>query len=238
MYALIRINVRTKRWNDMTKTTNLRKIPLFRDLSGHHIDILTTCSQSRSFKAGDILWIRGENAGAFHVVQSGRIKIFRSSPEGKEQTMYLFGPGEPFCLCSGFDNDGTQPASAMALEPSIVLSIAWDCLSKATKHDPLLLQKIIQILSRRLKDAMDMVDSLSLREIPSRLALFLLQSCEPETGTVTFQVSQREIAKIIGTTPETLSRVLKRLVGEKIITTADKTITIIDKKKLLNLAGD
>lgn len=222
----------------MPPTTNLTHIPLFRDLSAQHRDILTACAQSRSFKTGDILWIRGENAGAFHIVQSGRIKIFRSSPEGKEQTMYLFGPGEPFCLCSGFDTEATQPASAMALEASTVLSIAWDCLSRATEQDPLLLQKIIQILSKRLKEAMDMVDSLSLREIPSRLALFLLQSCESETGTVTFQVSQREIAKIIGTTPETLSRVLKRLVGEKIITAAEKTITIIDREKLLNLAGE
>jgi CRP/FNR family transcriptional regulator len=85
---------------------------------------------------------------------------------------------------------------------------------------------------------MDMVDALSLREIPSRLALFLVHSCGQDKGTVTFEVSQREIAKIIGTTPETLSRVLKRLADERIIATAERTVTVLDRKRLLELAGE
>ncbi|WP_462325404.1 Crp/Fnr family transcriptional regulator [Desulfoplanes sp.] len=220
----------------MIDPTTIRHIPLFKDLSEEHIRALASCAHSRTYNSGDILWMRGETAGSFHVVLKGTVKIFRSSIEGKEQTMYLFGPGEPFCLCSGFAPEAVQPASAMALARAAVLSMSWDCLSKTTIEHPHLLLKIIQILSRRLKKAMDMVDALSLREIPSRLALFLIQTCDHECGTVTFQVSQREIAKIIGTTPETLSRVLKKFVDQGIVTTADRTVTVIDRERLVERA--
>jgi CRP/FNR family transcriptional regulator len=222
----------------MIEPQTIANIPLFRDLSREHIDLLASCARSQTYRTGDILWMRGETAGSFHIVLMGRVKIFRSSSEGKEQTVYLFGPGEPFCLCSGFDSRSVQPASAQALEPTRVLSLAWECLSRTTIEHPLLLLKIVQILSRRLKEAMDMVDALSLREIPSRLALFLVHSCGQDKGTVTFEVSHREIAKIIGTTPETLSRVLKRLADERIIATAERTVTVLDRKRLLELAGE
>jgi len=220
----------------MIEPATIRHIPLFKDLSEDHIRALASCARSRTCKSGDIIWMRGEPAGSFQVVLQGTVKIFRSSLEGKEQTVYLFGPGEPFCLCSGFDPEAVQPASAMALEKTTILSMSWDCLSKTTTEHPHLLLKIIQILSRRLKEAMDMVDALSLREIPSRLALFLIQTCDHECGSVTFQVSQREIAKIIGTTPETLSRILKRFTDQGIVTTKDRTVTIVDRKRLVELA--
>jgi CRP/FNR family transcriptional regulator len=176
---------------------------------------------------------------SFYVVISGQLKLYRSSPEGKEQTLQLLGPGDPFGLCTAFVTD-SFPASAMAIEESSVLLIPGTVMEATARQEPALLFNIIQILSQRLKDSMTLIESLALKEIPGRLASFLRHSL-PRDATdkktsVELTISQRELAKILGATPEALSRALRKMANDGILATAGRVITILDHKALEQLA--
>ncbi len=176
---------------------------------------------------------------SFYVVISGQLKLYRSSAEGKEQTLQLLGPGDPFGLCTAFATD-SFPASAMAIEDAAVLLIPGTIMESIARQEPALLFNIIQILSQRLKDSMTLIESLALKEIPGRLASFLRHSLPRDSSdkktAVKLTISQRELAKILGATPEALSRALRKMAKEGILSTSGRIITILDHKALEQLA--
>jgi CRP/FNR family transcriptional regulator len=183
--------------------------------------------------------LESDQVRAFYLVISGRVKIYKSSAEGKEQTMYIFGSGEPFCLRTAFA-DEPFPANAQALEDSLVLAVPSAQMEKLARTQPTLMFNMVTVLSRRLKESMQLVESLALKEIPERLAAFILHTLDlsgrGEAKDLTLDITQRELAKILGATPETLSRVLKRLAEDEIISIKGRTILIHDRQALEELA--
>jgi len=173
------------------------------------------------------------------VVISGQLKLYRSSAEGKEQTLQLLGPGDPFGLCTAFATD-SFPASAMAIVESAVLLIPGTIMETTARQEPALLLNIISILSQRLKDSMTLIESLALKEIPGRLASFLRhllpKNAKSKNTVLELTISQRELAKILGATPEALSRALRKMAIDGILKTAGRIITVLDHKALEQLA--
>lgn len=222
----------------MTIEDRLRALDLFRDLPEESFQMLASCAVEHRFRAGQSLWAKGERIKAFHVVGSGQVKMFHLSPEGREQILYLFGPGEPFCFCSAFDEDRTMPANAAAVDDCSIFVFPWSCLEEVSNRDAGLLFRIVQLLSRRLKQTMALVESLALREIPGRVALFLLQGTAQGQDRLHLTVSHRELAKMLGTTPETLSRTLKKMAGMELVRTEGREIRILDRSRLEELAGE
>ena len=218
----------------------LRSLPLFNGLSSDQLRILDHCARHKTYNAGDLIASENETMQALYIVAEGKIKIFKSSAEGKEQTIYLFGPGEPFCIYSAF-TDHIFPASAMALEKSSILVFPRDIIQDMAQNGPALLFNILIVLSRRLKECMGLIETLALKEIPQRLASFLLHSTTTEKGekkdTLQMSITQRELAKILGTTPETLSRVLRKMVSDRIIAMEGRIIRILSRQDLERLAS-
>jgi CRP-like cAMP-binding protein len=131
----------------------------------------------------------------------------------------------------------------MAIEDAAVLLIPGTVMEATAKQEPALLFNIIQILSQRLKDSMALIESLALKEIPGRLASFLRHALSIDAAdkknTVELTISQRELSKILGATPEALSRALRKMANDGILSTSGRTITILDHKALEKLAdGD
>lgn len=208
----------------------LKTLPLFAGVPEDQLAALADAARVRSYAAGELIVGEDENPRGFFVVVSGRVKLFKLSPEGREQTVYAFGPGEPFCLCSVFEGE-RFPANAAALEPSRVLVAPPDVFEAVARAEPSLLFNILLVLSRRLKEAMTLVESLSLKEVPQRVAAYLLQA-PAEGGVVDLPVTHRELAKIVGTTPESLSRSLKRMAGRGLVSVAGRRIAILDREGL------
>jgi CRP/FNR family transcriptional regulator, dissimilatory nitrate respiration regulator len=222
---------------DITK--QIKDIGLFAGVSPEKISSLVAQATYKKFKQGEMVIGEADPIRFFYVVISGQLKIYRSSAEGKEQTLQLLGPGDPFGLCTAFATD-SFPASAMAIEESSVLLIPGTVMETVARQEPALLLNIISILSQRLKDSMTLIESLALKEIPGRLASFLRHSL-PRNATnknisVELTISQRELAKILGATPEALSRALRKMVSDGILSTAGRTITILNHKALEQLA--
>ncbi len=157
----------------MNNLEQFRKIPLFDDLDEHALKSLADRAQIQRYAPDERIISQADNVQAFFVVLSGRVKIFRSNAEGKEQIMYIVGQGQPFCFCTAFTNH-PYPVNVNALEQSTVSSIPAQHMEDIALKEPLLLLKIMQILTRRLLDSMNMIESLSLHGITKRVASFLL----------------------------------------------------------------
>ncbi len=223
----------------MEITNQIKDISLFQGVSPEKLRLLVAQATYRKFKQGEMVIGEADPIRSFYVVITGQLKLYRSSAEGKEQTLQLLGPGDPFGLCTAFATD-SFPASAMAIVESSVLLIPGTIMETTARQEPALLLNIISILSQRLKDSMTLIESLALKEIPGRLASFLhhlsLKDVKDTNTVLELTISQRELAKIIGATPEALSRALRKMVNDGIISTAGRMITIMDHKALEQLA--
>jgi len=224
----------------MDITNQIKDIGLFQGVSSEKIRLLAEQATYKKFKPGEMVIGETDPIRSFYVVISGQLKLYRSSAEGKEQTLQLLGPGDPFGLCTAFATD-SFPASAMAIVESAVLLIPGTVMEATARQEPALLFNIIQILSQRLKDSMTLIESLALKEIPGRLASFLshslpIKDTADKKTSVKLTISQRELAKILGATPEALSRALRKMTNDGILSTAGRVITILDRKALEQLA--
>jgi len=217
----------------------LKSIPLAQGLGEDQINTLAKSAKQEFYPSGRIIVDEYDHAQTFYIVKSGKVKMFKSSPEGKEQTLYIFNEGEIFCLCASF-SDSIFPASAIALSDCTVLAFANEVMKTLAHKDPAILFNILFLMSCRLKDSMALIESLSLKDIPQRLASFLVvsgsQNKVPEGGDIELAITKRELSKILGTTPETLSRVLKKMADDGIIRIQGRYIKTIDNLALTRLA--
>jgi len=226
----------------MEITKQIRHFTLFQGLSEENLSLLVSKALHKKVKQGDLLIGETDQVRAFYVVTAGQLKLYKSSSEGKEQTLSLLRPGDPFGLCTAFATE-SFPANAMALEESAILIIPGELMENVAKKEPVLLLNIIQILSQRLKDSMTLVESLSLKEIPSRLSAFILHELSRESGEnknrLELTITHRELSKMLGATPEALSRTFKKLSTDKILALEGRVITVLNRKAMETLAeGD
>lgn len=214
----------------------LRHIPLFEGLPDGQLRVLAGAARQKDVRQGRTIFEEAELSHGIYLVVWGRVKIFKSSPEGREQTIFVFGPGELFCLTAFADE--LTPAGATALEDVRILFFPAEVMQGIARMEPDLLFGLMLALSKRLKESLTLIESLSLKEIPQRLASFLIHALDSEGdgGRLTLRFSQRELAKIIGATPETLSRVLRRLSEDSILTVEGRVFTIIDRPGLQAMA--
>ena len=217
----------------------MQKLDLFQGVPAEKLKTLAERSRYRTYRAGEMFIGETDPAHAFYVIVTGQVKLYKSSPEGKEQTLYLLRPGDPFGMCTAFAID-SFPANAMALEESGILMIPGPVMETVATSEPRLLLNIIQILSDRLKESMTLIESLSLKEIPQRLASFLLHALtrngDSEINRLELTITQRELAKILGATPEALSRAVRKMSNAGILAMDGRTIRILDRKALEELA--
>ena len=226
----------------MDVLTLMHDVALFHGIPTEQLRYLADRTTYRMLKAGNMVVGETDFVRAFYIVVSGQLKLYKSSQEGKEQTLYLLGPGEPFGMCTAFATD-SFPANAMALEESAVLIIPGPVMETVATKEPTLLLNVIQVLSNRLKESMALIESLALKEIPQRMASFLLHSLGKEgrdgKSHVQLSITHRELAKILGSTPEALSRALKKMANDGLLTVDGRTIGVLDRNGLEALAeGD
>ncbi|WP_319759746.1 Crp/Fnr family transcriptional regulator [Maridesulfovibrio sp.] len=209
----------------------ISKFAIFSGLKKEQLEKIALHATVSEVPKKKIFFSEDNSSKGLHILLSGKVKLFKISDDGKEQTIFVFGPGEPFCLCSVF-SDGVLPANIGALEDSRVLFIKPAEYEKLAQEDPTILMHMMRIMSRRLKDAMEMIDSLALKQVPSRLAAYFLT--REKNGLVEMDISYRELSKIIGITPEALSRAMKKMAAGGLISVDGSEIRIEDISKLIN----
>jgi len=219
--------------------TILATVPLFSSLSREQLTTLENNSAVLKLDKGQVVFFEGAEAKGLYVLLSGQVKIYKSSPEGKEQILHVLPPGEPFAEVPMFTG-GKFPANAMAIQPSTVLYTEKSVLTRLMERDAGLAMAMLAALSQRLRQMATMIGQLTLREVPARLAAYLLhQASEKESETFVLDMSKGNLAGFLGATREALSRALAKLEDQGFIAMDNRTITIVDRDRLTELAeGD
>lgn len=223
----------------MNMIDQLASIPLFQSLPVEHIKDLATIVVRRTFRKGQTIFSEGDEGNSFYVVVSGRVKIFKCSSEGKEQILHIFSPWEPFGEVPVFSGENF-PAHAEALEESGVFFFPREAFIGLIRRNPSLALNMLAVLSRRLRKFTVLIEDLSLKEVPGRLAAHLLYLSERKEGTghLVLDISKGQLASLLGTIPETLSRILSRMSREELIrSNGPRCIQILDREGLEGMAS-
>ena len=222
---------------DKTITKQIEQVGLFAGLSSSQRERLADISLVRSCSRGQALFSEGDRADSLYIVLEGRVKIFKLSLEGKEQILHIVDAGEPFgevALFSGI----SLPAYAEAHSDCRLLVVPREALMAVIREDPSVAFSMLSVLSMRLRRFVNLIEGLSLREVPGRLASYLLFLSSRHDGKDDFKLdmSKGHLASFLGTTPETLSRILGRMEAADIIRGRGSRITIVDRSQLTALA--
>jgi CRP/FNR family transcriptional regulator len=212
--------------------------PLFAGLPADQHRALAGIAIERSFDKGETIFLEGGEAVGFYIVVSGRVKIYKLSMEGKEQILQVFGPGEPFAEAVVFAGQ-RFPAHAEALDAMTALFFPRrEFIDLVTRHSSLALNLLAE-LSRRLHRFANLIEELSLKEVPGRLAAHLLYLSERQgdSDDLILELPKGQLAALLGTIPETLSRIIARMVREGLIESRDtRQVRILDRASLEELA--
>ena len=215
---------------------HVSSIPFFEELPDEQIEDMCMIVADQVFHRGQIVFSEGDDGTGFYVVISGRVKIFKLSPEGKEQILHIFGPGDPFGEVAVFSGQHF-PANAEAMESSRIFFFPRDSFSDLIKKNPSLALNMLAILSKRLRRFANLIDDLSLKEVPGRLAAHLLYLSGQTEGSEQLELSitKTQLASLLGTIPETLSRILGKMSKQGFIESDGRQIKILDRKALEEL---
>ncbi|MFW6011270.1 MAG: Crp/Fnr family transcriptional regulator [Desulfosalsimonas sp.] len=210
---------------------------LFSGLPEEDIDALLEIAVEKTVSTGEIIFSEGDPGKGFYVTIEGLIKIYKLSADGKEQILHMFGPGEPFGEVPVFSGKAF-PASAEGIKKSRVLFFPRNNFRDLITRKPSVAMNMLAVLSGRLRNFTVQVENLSLKEVPARLAgYFLLQSEEQNNkDTITLNISKGHLASFLGTIPETLSRMLKKMSEQGLIEVEGRKIHILDRQGLEDLA--
>ena len=212
-------------------------IPLFKGLAKEQLDEVVNSMADQTFDRGQTVLSEGEVAEGFFVLVQGKVKIFKLSTEGKEQILHFVGQGESFGEVPMFSG-GRFPASAETTEKSRIFFFPRAAFLNLIGTDPTLAMNMLADLSKRLRQMTRLVEELSLKEVPSRLAAYILYlSSENESDDVGLDITKGQLASLLGTIPETLSRILGKMSAQKVISVQGRKLKILDRTILEDLAA-
>ena len=219
----------------MKKEDIIKSTSLFEGLSGEEVETISKLIFEKKYGKGETIFFEGDEADGFYIVSSGQIKVFKMNPMGKEHILHIFGPGEPVGEVPVFSKQ-PFPANAEALVKSSTLFFPRKDFVALIENNPSIALNMLAVLSRRLRQFATQIENLSLKEVPARLAGYLLYIAKEQKneGVVELPVSKGQLASLLGTIPETLSRIFARMSDEGLIQVDGRSITILDRQGLMN----
>ena len=219
-------------------TAVVRRCPVFAAIGEADLIALLRSCRTLSRPAGTLLFSAGQSAGCFYVVLSGRVKVFHLSERGEEQILHLCDPGDAFGEAAMWAG-GDYPAGAEVADDARLLVVPRDVLRDAISGHADLAMGMMAGMSAKLREFAALIESLSLKEVPARVAGVLWeQAGRGRLHTFKLKQSKRHLAGQIGTAPETLSRALAKLKADDVIDVAGSTIRVLDASRLARLAGE
>ncbi len=220
----------------------LASLPLFSCLPKEQLEQVADCVLHQNLAKGETIFQEGEPAKGFYILVRGKIKVFKLSMEGKEQILHIYGPGHTFGEVPVFEGKNF-PASAMALKDSTIMLVPRKAMTDLIAKSPALAMNMLADLSRRLREFTVQIEHLSLKEVPARLAAYFLtlaNETRKKAGLpaekISLPISKAQLANLIGTTPETVSRILKKMGDAGLIKVQAQKIFLLNFDGLYELS--
>ncbi len=221
-----------------TISQTLAITPLFNGLSTQQVDEIGKIAVRRHYQRGESIFMEGDAADGFYIVALGQVKIYKASMEGKEQILHIYGPGSPFGEVPVFSGS-RFPANAQALVKSQILFLPRKAFVRLIAANPSLSMNMLGELSMRLREFTIQIENLSLKEVPSRLAAYLIYLAQEQQcpDRVILEISKGQLASLLGTIPETLSRIFAKMSAQRLLQVDGKTIDLLDPVGLADLSA-
>jgi CRP/FNR family transcriptional regulator len=216
----------------------IAEIPLFNGLPREQIEKLARIVIDKTLKRGQTIFSEGDEASGLYVTLSGRVKVFKLSPDGKEQILHIIGQGEPFGEVPMFAGE-YFPANAETIEETRILFFPRASFVELIRGEPSLAMNMLSILSKRLRQFARLIEDLSLKEVSGRLAAYLIYLSERDNKSdkLELDIAKVQLASLLGTIPETLSRILGKMEGQGLIQVQGRRIRLLERKALEDLAA-
>ena len=208
----------------------LRRVPIFVELSETEIKFLSERAVPRRYQPGESLFNEGDPCAGLYVIESGNVRLFKSSAGGREQVLAIDGPGSSIAELPVFDG-GNYPASAAAVNEVAALFVSRQDFHSMCLVHPQVALKVLRIVGKRLRTLVGIIEELSFTTVRSRLISLLLKIARESgqksgTATITLPASNQELAAHIGTVRELVSRNMSRLQAEGLIKIDGREVTI------------
>ena len=219
------------------KTDFLRRVPLFAGLSDEEFRELETIFQPRAYRKNQVIFVEEETGEYMYVVIAGKVKASKTSATGKETLLAIHQPGDFFGEMSLLDGK-TSPATVSAMEDCKIAIISRADFQRLLMCNERVVSQIIQVLCSRLRSVWNQVQSLSYSNADSRIRAGVLQLArrhginDARGILINLKITHDELAKMVGTSRETVTRTLTDLQKQGIIKMADRRIIVCDAKKL------
>jgi CRP-like cAMP-binding protein len=186
---------------------------------------------------GELLFSQGEPATRFYVVVSGQIKLSRVSPSGGEKIIEIIHAGHSFAEALMFLDRPAYPVGATALQPSILISVDSSNYAAVLRESPDTCFLIMGDMSQRLRGLVQEIDDLTLQSAGARVAGYLLHHAGGNGADLVLDAPKQVLAARLSITPETFSRVLRRLSNRGVIAVERDLVHIRDRAKLSEAAN-
>lgn len=194
----------------------LHHVPIFAELHDDALQQLAHRCVTKTVPTGTVLFTTGEECRGLYVIESGRVRIYRTDPAGREQVLHIEGPGRTVAELPMFDG-GPYPASAITIDDCQLVFLPRAAFEFLYRSQPDIAHAIIRALGRRLRHLVHLAETLAFRDVAARLAMLLVGYAERGGVTTSSGVeielerTQEELAHEIGTARESVSRAMKQL---------------------------
>ncbi|MDH4317475.1 MAG: Crp/Fnr family transcriptional regulator [Desulfobulbaceae bacterium] len=215
------------------KTEIIASSLLFNGLPEDQLKAVSAIAIEKRFGRNEDIFFEGDKADGFYMVADGRVKIYKMSFDGKEQILHIYGGGEPFGEVPVF-NGRPYPANAVSLVKTTTFYFPRKEFVGLVRENSDLALNMLGMLSLRLRQFAHQVELLSLKEVPGRLASYLVYLAEEQgrQDKVTLDIPKGQLASLLGTIPETLSRIFAKMSEEGLIKVEGKEIYLQDLEGL------
>jgi CRP/FNR family transcriptional regulator len=209
----------------------LGKTALLSNLSQPELQTLASRTVRKLFSAGELLFSEGEPCNGLHIIAQGKVRLFKTSVNGREQVLSVNVSGESVAEIPVFDG-GPYPASAVALEETEIIFISRRDFNAYCLEHPEVPLKVLTVVGARLRNLVGIIEELSFTTIRQRLISVLLKLAQSEgrktTRGIEFQLpsSHQELANQLGTVRELISRNLMRLQAEGLLDVDARQIVV------------
>lgn len=219
----------------------LRSAPLFAALDDEAADALRAAAVALSLVRGEVLFHEGDPGDRVYVVTAGKIKLGRTSPDGRENLLAVLGPGQMFGELSLFD-PGPRSSTAAAITDATLLAVGREDLMAWLAGRPEVAESLLHQLAHRLRLANDTMADLVFSDVPGRIAKALLElsrrfgHTEADGLHVHHDLTQEELAQLVGASRETVNKALADFAARGWVKLEARAVVLLDIERLTRRA--
>lgn len=218
----------------------LRHCQFFKGLPVPDIEAIAAFTVTKHLEKGDYLFHQGDPAEGFYIVQKGAINLHRTGAGGKEQVLHVFREGESFAEATLATEKG-YPAEARSTEETVVVLVPKIPFVGLLRGRPELALRMLGAMSVHLRQLVSLVDDLTLKDMETRMASWLLRRCPQPPGdapaVILLDQTKRVLAAEMGATSETLSRTLAKFRDQGLLVIDGNVLTVTNPRELQKLLG-